>query len=88
MKQYEAVIKVMEEKGGYATLGLLYQEVLNVPGVICKIKTPFASTCHIVQDDKQVKVIEYKHFIPGVKFNCESASSRGYHCKFYYCCSR
>lgn len=34
MKQHEAVIKVMEGKGGYATLGLLYQEVLNVPGVV------------------------------------------------------
>jgi hypothetical protein len=26
MKQYEAVIKVMEEKGGYATLGELYHK--------------------------------------------------------------
>lgn len=32
MKQYEAVMKVMEQMGGYATLGLLYQEVLNIPG--------------------------------------------------------
>ena len=31
MKQYEAVIKVMEENGGYATLGHLYQNVLKVP---------------------------------------------------------
>lgn len=30
MKQYEAVIEVMEEKGGYATLGELYKEVLNL----------------------------------------------------------
>lgn len=33
MKQYEAVIKVMEEKGGYATLGELYQEALKVLGI-------------------------------------------------------
>ena len=87
MKQHEAVIKVMEGKGGYATLGLLYQEALNIPGVIWKTKTPFASIRRIVQDDKQVKVIEYKHSIPGVKFNCESAFSMGYHCKFYCCYS-
>jgi hypothetical protein len=79
MKKYEAVIKVMEEKSGYATLGLLYQEALNVPGVIWKTNTPFVSIRRMVQDDKQVKVIEYKHFIPGVKFNCEFASSMGYH---------
>ncbi|PKP58350.1 hypothetical protein CVT91_08710 [Candidatus Atribacteria bacterium HGW-Atribacteria-1] len=79
MKQRDAVIKVMEGKGGYTTLGLLYQEALNVPGVTWKTKTPFASIRRIIQDDKQVKVIEYKHFIPGVKFNCESASSMGYH---------
>ncbi len=52
MKQYEAVIKVMEEKGGYATLGLLYQEALNVPGVVWKTKTPFASIRRIVQDNR------------------------------------
>jgi len=52
MKQHEAVIKVMEEKGGYATLGLLYQEALNVPGVIWKTKTPFASIRRIVQDNR------------------------------------
>jgi len=52
MKQHEAVIKIMEEKGGYATLGLLYQEVLNVPGVLWKTKTPFASIRRIVQDNR------------------------------------
>lgn len=52
MKQHEAVIKVMEGKGGYATLGLLYQEVLNVPGVVWKTKTPFASIRRIVQDSR------------------------------------
>jgi len=52
MKQYEAVIKTMKEKGSYATLGLLYQEALNVPGVIWKTKTPFASIRRIVQDSR------------------------------------
>ncbi len=41
MKQYEAVIKIMKENNGYATLGYLYQNVLKVPEVIWKTKTPF-----------------------------------------------
>jgi hypothetical protein len=52
MKQYEAVIKVMEENGGFATLGYLYHEVLKVPGVEWKTKTPFASIRRIVQDGR------------------------------------
>jgi len=52
MKQYEAVIKVMEENGGYATLGYLYQNVLKVPECEWKTKTPFASMRRIVQDDR------------------------------------
>jgi len=52
MKQYEAVIKVMEENGGYATLGFLYQNVLEVKGVMWKTKTPFASMRRIVQDER------------------------------------
>ena len=52
MKQHEAVIKVMEENGGYATLGYLYQNVLKVPGCEWKTKTPFASMRRIVQDDR------------------------------------
>ena len=52
MKQYEAVIKVMEENGGYATLGYLYQNVLKIPGCEWKTKTPFASMRRIVQDDR------------------------------------
>ena len=52
MKQYEAVIQVMEENGGFATLGYLYQTVLDVPGVVWKTKTPFASIRRIVQDDR------------------------------------
>lgn len=49
MKQYESVIKVMEEKGGYATLGQLYQ---YVDVSTWKTKTPFASIRRIVQDDR------------------------------------
>ncbi|MBN1486908.1 MAG: hypothetical protein JW981_04650 [Anaerolineae bacterium] len=52
MKQYEAVIKVMEENGGYATLGYLYQNVLDVPGTVWKTRTPYASIRRIVQDDR------------------------------------
>jgi len=52
MKQYEAVIKVMEENGGYATLGQLYQNVLKVHGCKWNTKTPFASMRRIVQDDR------------------------------------
>lgn len=50
MKQHEAVIKIMEESGGYATLGYLNQEVLKVPDVIWNTKTPFASIRRIVQN--------------------------------------
>ena len=52
MKQYEAVIHVMEENGGYATLGYLYGTVLKVPGCTWRTKTPFASIRRIVQDER------------------------------------
>uniref|UniRef100_A0A7V1EH56 HTH HARE-type domain-containing protein n=1 Tax=candidate division WOR-3 bacterium TaxID=2052148 RepID=A0A7V1EH56_UNCW3 len=52
MKQYEAVIRVMEENGGYATLGFLYQEALKIPNVKWGTKTPFASIRRIVQDKR------------------------------------
>lgn len=52
MKQHEAVIKVMEQNGGFATLGFLNQEVLKVPNVEWKTKTPFASIRRIVQDER------------------------------------
>lgn len=52
MKQYEAVIKVMESKGGYATLGSLNQEVLKIKECAWKTKTPFASIRRIVQDKR------------------------------------
>jgi hypothetical protein len=52
MKQYEAVIKVMEENGGYATLGYLNQNVLKIDGCKWATKTPFASIRRIVQDNR------------------------------------
>ena len=52
MKQYEAVIKVMEENGGFATLGFLNQNVLKVKNCEWKSKTPFASIRRIVQDER------------------------------------
>lgn len=51
MKQREAVIKVVEENGGLATLGHLNQNVLKVPNCEWKTKTPFASIRRIVQDE-------------------------------------
>ena len=52
IKQYEAVIRVMEENGGYATLGHLNGTVLKVPGCQWRTKTPFASIRRIVQDER------------------------------------
>lgn len=52
MYQYEAVIKVMEANGGFATFGYLNQKTLKVPGVDWKSKTPFASIRRIVQDER------------------------------------
>jgi len=52
MKQYEAVIRVMEENGGFASLSYLYENALKVPGVVWKTKTPFATIRRIVQDNR------------------------------------
>ncbi len=52
MKQYEAVIKVMEENGGFATLGYLYEHVLKIENCKWKTLTPFASIRRIVQNDR------------------------------------
>jgi hypothetical protein len=52
--QADAVVEVMEQNGGYATLGHLYQKVLNVPGVTWKSRTPFASMRRIVQLDPRI----------------------------------
>lgn len=54
MKQYEAVIEVMRLNGGYATLGFLYQEVLNVSDVHWGTKTPQASIRRIVQTRTEI----------------------------------
>lgn len=52
MKQHEAVIKVMEENGGFATLAFLNKNVLKIPDCEWKTKTPFASIRRIVQDKR------------------------------------
>ena len=49
MKQYEQVIKVMEENGGWTTLGFLYHKVNTS---LWKTKTPFATIRRIVQDER------------------------------------
>ncbi|MFZ1289199.1 MAG: hypothetical protein WAR79_03885 [Melioribacteraceae bacterium] len=49
MKQHEAVIKILEDKGGFATLGELYQ---MVDFTNWKTKTPFATIRRIVQNDR------------------------------------
>jgi hypothetical protein len=72
MKQYEAVITIMENNGGFATLGFLYQNVLKLPGCEWKTKTPFASIRRIVQDERFFFKIKpglwalnsYKHLLP------------------------
>lgn len=52
MNQREAVIEVMRENAGYATLGHLYKEAIKVPGVTWGTKTPFKSINRIVQDTR------------------------------------
>lgn len=52
--QHEAVRIVMEELGGYATLGQLYERALKVPGVDWRTQTPFASIRRIVQQKKEL----------------------------------
>jgi hypothetical protein len=49
MKQHEAVIQAMEQSGGYATLGQLYQAVPKISDCNWGTKTPFASIRRIVQ---------------------------------------
>lgn len=69
MKQYEMVIKVMEENGGYATLSYLYE---NVPTDDWKTKTPFASIRRIVQKRPEFfkikpglwALVEYRDSLP------------------------
>lgn len=50
MKQHEAVILAMQQNGGYATLGQLYQTAPKVPGSDWSgTKNPFANIRRIVQ---------------------------------------
>lgn len=49
MKQYEQVIQIMEENGGWSTLGFLYHRVDISEW---KTKTPFATIRRIVQDER------------------------------------
>lgn len=53
MYQYEAVEKVMQENGGYATLKHLYESAPRVEGSEWETKTPNASIRRIVQDHDQ-----------------------------------
>jgi len=50
MYQYEAVERVMQENGGYATLKYLYEHAPHVEGSDWGTKTPNASIRRIVQD--------------------------------------
>jgi len=52
MNQREAVIEVMRDNGGFATLGYLYKEALKLSGVTWGTKTPFKSINRIVQDTR------------------------------------
>jgi len=49
MKQHEAVIIAMQQNGGYATLGQLYQTAPKISGSKRGTKTPFATIRRIVQ---------------------------------------
>jgi len=52
MNQREAVIKTMQENGGYSTLGYLYQNAFKIKDCGWRTKTPFASIRRIVQDER------------------------------------
>jgi hypothetical protein len=58
MKQHEAVIATLENLGGIATLGQLYQEVFKIKDCEWKTKTPFASIRRIVQTNKEIYKIK------------------------------
>ncbi len=49
MKQFEAVRKALEDLGGYATLGQIYQKALSYPEVDWGTRTPQASVRRILQ---------------------------------------
>ena len=58
MKQHEAVILALENLGGIATLGQLYQTAPNMPDSEWKTQTPFASIRRIVQLRKEIYKIK------------------------------
>lgn len=58
MKQHEAVIQTIEELGGIATLGDLYQEVFKIEECKWNTRTPFASIRRIVQGNKDIYKIK------------------------------
>ena len=84
MNQRQAVIQVMKENGGYATLKHLYEHVLEIPDVKWKTKTPFASIRRIVQNEQYFFKIkpglwalnEYKENIPFLDNIKENASKK------------
>ncbi len=90
MKQHEAVIKVMKENGGYATLSYLYE---NVPVSDWKTKTPFASIRRIVQKRPEIfrikpglwALVEYKDSLPkDIKALMEPKTEKGRKYGHYY----
>lgn len=58
MTQHEAVIHTIENLGGVATLGQLYQEVFKMKDCEWKTKTPFASIRRIVQLNPEIYKIK------------------------------
>jgi hypothetical protein len=73
MYQYEVVIKIMEENGGYATLNHLYQNVLKKPGFNSDAQNSFANIRRIVQQREEIFKIkpglwaleDYRNRLPG-----------------------
>jgi hypothetical protein len=93
MKQYEAVIKVMKENGGYATLSHLYENALKVPGVKWKAKDPYANIRRIVQERPEIfkikpglwALVEYKDSLPSdIKALMEPETEKGMRYGHYY----
>lgn len=58
MNQQEAVVRTLENLGGLATLGQLYQNVFSIEECEWKTKTPFASVRRIVQLHKDIVKIK------------------------------
>ena len=58
MKQYEAVIRTLENLAGLATLGQLYGEVFKITDCKWGTKTPLASIRRIVQTRKEIYKIK------------------------------